>query len=594
MSYNKTRETTRESGEAAYKPFHRDSERGAGAPKSFHRKGGHEKKFHFKEQTEEVDPFTKFISKFEKNLKIAGITDQQSIDDLVTRFFGISQTVETLPPLEEEDDDDDGWGNTKDVADDSVFASQMAGVAAQKQPESASEPAIGSDLITKAAMIIVCMVQRQLFVKNEIDNVPPEYVEDLTKYYTDITNSVPCFKFPANANIHPDFIKNMMSLDVLPQLINMKVDAFTKMFTIHVETVAYLDRNIKIKSDAIKGADPKSHQLVINQGRVISFSEEDSKKYHIAFMSASSDVALGQFPKDIRFLPKFMHNLLKKLPTIGDCFLAVQDSQKTDSLVKWLETDIGDYLTGGQINPTSGYLGHVMLVTSSILEAVHNTAINRNSRSESHCIMSERRKAIFPVVFTKYHLTLGKIFNENADEFFSIARGIKDFRYINISIEMGMIASLIMIGNGTENLQNLENALTDYYKNISRRGDETVDEKKQRIYVANSALMNVVKFLYQILCFEACKKALTEDEYALLSDWLFNARELFPRNISDKKTRHRDSRQQNYAEDTSAHKQEEYDEMFPPAKPITTPSTDATEPKKPVKAWKAPGRSETA
>jgi hypothetical protein len=212
--------------------------------------------------------------------------------------------------------------------------------------------------------------------------------------------------------------------------------------------------------------------------------------------------------------------------------------------------------------------------------------------------MVERRRTIFPVVFTNYHQKIGKVFADNADEFFSIARGIKDFRYINISIEMGMIASLIMIANGTENLQNLESSLTDYYKNISHRGNEAPEEKKQRIYVANSALMNVVKCLYQILCFDICKKALLENEYSLLSDWLFNARELFPRNISDKKTRHHDNHDHDHKqnEDDYSQKNDAYATMFPPPAPVTH-NPEASVVKKPsglIGAWRAPNQEVVA
>jgi hypothetical protein len=556
---------------------------------------------------------SKFLFKFVKLCKTAGITSTKVIDDIVYKFFGIQKKDDAQATSDTDYKAPSKDQDSEEVEDDQEFAKHMASTqgSVQDVSEDVHDDQMTPSDITTASLIIVTMIQYRLIHKNDIEKLPEELASEIIKDHQALSSQTPAFEFPPNAKIAPEFIRNMTNLAVLPQRFNIEAEALVDIFNRHVEASKLIGM-IDIKEDGFTGCtSPMKCNIAINQGKIISFTRADANKYRVAFLSASSDVALGQFPKEIKFLPKFIHNILKKLPTFGDVFLSIQDSSNIDEIKKFIETDVGKYLIGAEIKPSIKYVDFIVALTSRILEGIHSTAINRNSRSPENCIVANRHRSIFPVVFSDYHMKLAKFYADDADQFFSISKGIKDFRYLNISIEMAMIATLIMSSVGTECLQRLEESLAAYYTNISRPENESVDEKKQRINLANSSLYNVIHCLNDILHSEVCTQVLTKEEFAILNEWILCARDLFPKNGERKPHDRRHGKKHEQSSDPSeehedhvdryqishstapiaaaATKQNEFESMFPCAMTATRQEPILAPPKKEKKVPKAWG-----
>jgi hypothetical protein len=103
---------------------------------------------------------------------------------------------------------------------------------------------------------------------------------------------------------------------------------------------------------------------------------------------------------------------LEKLPTIGAFYASIQNPSNIRPLTNWINSEDGSYITAEQIKPSSEYITEIITFASKIVEAIHNTAVNRNSRSEKHNILVDGRKTIFKVQFLKYILASNDSLNE--------------------------------------------------------------------------------------------------------------------------------------------------------------------------------------
>jgi hypothetical protein len=166
-------------------------------------------------------------------------------------------------------------------------------------------------------------------------------------------------------------------------------------------------------------------------------------------------------------------------------------------------------------------------------------------------------------------MTIGQVFADDARKFADIVSGIKDIRYVNISMEMAMMATLVISGVATEPLAWVQDALSDYYKNINRVDGESPYEKKERITLANSALFEMIKYLDTILNFKATRNVLNADEFNLINSWICNAMELFPK-TNPHKDEDKDKKHKAAAAAAFTPKDDYFDQEmnFPPAKPI--------------------------
>ena len=511
-----------------------------------------------------VKLMTKFVRKFPELCREAGITNAHHIDELMTRFFNVKSIVAKIPSSVKEAEEDE-------ETEDSIM-NRMVNIDktthTEKKTDVEDDLTISPAIITTAGLIVIKMINYQMIHKNTIKDVLDEkLVENIKSFNTAMINFPAYFEFPANSKIHPMFEAKMLNLEVLPQKIDLTEESFANYFDFHIEAIAKFD--VDINSLAIEGCcDPRECSIVLNQNKIIAFTETDATPYKVAFLSACSDVALGQFPKEVKYLPKFINNILKKLPTISSCFMSVQDIMNVKPLADWISTKDGDYLTGSNVTPSSDYISYVLELSSRILEAVHTTAINRNSSSADNYYMNGKKRTVYPVVFSKYHMTIGQVFADDARKFADIVSGIKDIRYVNISMEMAMMATLVISGVATEPLAWVQDALSDYYKNINRVDGESPYEKKERITLANSALFEMIKYLDTILNFKATRNVLNADEFNLINAWICNAMELFPKTNPHKDE---DKDKKYKAAASAATKKDDYfdQEMnFPPAKPI--------------------------
>lgn len=511
-----------------------------------------------------VKLMTKFVRKFPELCREAGITNAHHIDELMFRFFNVKSIVANIPPVVKEEDEEE-------ETEDSIMK-RMANIdtlKTEKKDVIVDDDKLSPAIITTAGLIVIKMINYQMIHKNTIKDVSDEKISTaIQDFNTQMVNFPAYFDFPSNAKIHPMFAKKMVNLDIIPQKIDINEETFMNYFNIHIEAISKFD--VDINSTAISGCcDPRECSIALNQNKIIAFTEKDASPYKVAFLSACSDVALGQFPKEVKYLPKFINNILKKLPTISSCFMAVQDVMNVKPLADWISTKDGDYLTGSNITPSSDYISYVLELSSRILEAVHTTAINRNSSSSDNYYMNGKKRTVFPVVFSKYHMTIGQVFSDDDRKFSDIVNGIKDIRYVNISMEMAMMATLVITGVATKPLEWIEESLSDYYKNINRIDGESQYEKKERITIANSALFEMIKYLDTILNFKASRNVLNDDEFNLINAWISNAMELFPKNNT-----HKDEEKKYKAAAVTIKNDYYYnDEMnFPPAKPIVRDS----------------------
>lgn len=511
-----------------------------------------------------VKLMTKFVRKFPELCREAGITNAHHIDELMTRFFNVKSIVAKIPPVVKEDVEEE-------ETEDSIMQ-RMANIEntleTEKKTDVVDDLPISPAIITTAGLIVIKMINYQMIHKNTIKDVSDEkLIENIKSFNTEMSNFPACFEFPVNGKIHPMFEAKMLNLDVLPQKIDIDEETFANYFDLHIEAIAKFD--VEINSLAIEGCcDPRECSIAMNQNKIIAFTEKEINPYKVAFLSACSDVALGQFPKEVKYLPKFINNILKKLPTISSCFMSVQDIMNVKPLTDWISTKDGDYLTGGKITPSSDYISYVLELSSRILEAVHTTAINRNSSSPDNYYTNGKKRTVYPVVFSKYHMTIGNVFGDDARKFSEIVSGIKDIRYVNISMEMAMMATLVISGVATQPLVWVQDALSDYYTNINRVDGESQYQKKERITIANSALCEMLKYLDTILNFKATINILNADEFSLINAWISNAMELFPKTNT---TKNEDKKPKAAA---ATNNDDYYDnEMnFPPAKPVVRTS----------------------
>jgi hypothetical protein len=143
-------------------------------------------------------------------------------------------------------------------------------------------------------------------------------------------------------------------------------------------------------------------------------------------------------------------------------------------------------------------------------------------------------------------------------------------------MEMAMMSTLVMIGIQTEPLDWIQVALSDYYSHINRVDGESHFEKKERITVANTALLEMLKYLDTILNFTASRKTLTTDEFNLINSWLISAIELFPKNKheEEKKEAFDNSFKHHNTKHTEMYEKDEMD--FPPAKPVVRSSESSS------------------
>ncbi len=505
-----------------------------------------------------VKLMTKFVRKFPELCREAGITNAHHIDELMHRFFNVKSIAAKIPPPVDEEEDEE---------DEDAIINRMANLETKKVDDVKDEK-ITPEIITIAGLIVIKMINHQMIHKNSIKELTDEkLIENVKSFDTTISSFPPYFELPENSKIHPMFAQKMLTLEVLPQKIDISETKLMDYFDLHVEAISKFD--VSISADAIEGCiDPRQCNIALNNNKIVSYTPKEIQTFKVAFLSACSDVALGQFPKEVKYLPKFINNLLKKLPTISSCFMAVQDTMNVKPLADWISTKDGDYLTGGNITPTSDYISFVLELSSRILEAVHTTAINRNSISPDNYVMNGKKRTVYPVVFSKYHMTIGHIFGEDERKFSDIVKGIKDIRYINISMEMALMSTLVITGVNTRQLDWIQTALSDYYHNINRIEGESTSEKKERISIANTALFEMLKYLDTILNFKACRNVMTNDEYAMIDSWITSAMELFP-----KTTKHEEKKK------VHAAKKEDFQETdfdFPPAKPIVRASENST------------------
>ncbi len=509
-----------------------------------------------------VKLMTKFVRKFPELCREAGITNASHIDELMFRFFNVKSIVAKIPPVVKEDDEEN-------ETEDSIIQ-RMANIEntlkTEKKTDVVEDSHITPAIITTAGLIVIKMINYQMIHKNSIKDLTDEkLIDNIKSFNTEMTNFPACFEFPVNGKIHPMFETKMLNLEVLPQKINIDEKTFANYFDLHIEAISKFD--VDINSLAIEGCcDPRECNIAMNQNKIISFTEKEINPFKVAFLSACSDVALGQFPKEVKYLPKFFNNILKNLlPTISNCFMSVQDIMNVKPLADWIATKDGDYLTGSNITPSSDYISYVLELSSRILEAIHTTAINRNSSSPDNYYTNGKKRTVYPVVFSKYHMTLGYIFGNDARKFTDIVSSIKDIRYINISMEMAMMATLVIAGVATKQLDWVQDALSDYYKNINRVDGESQYEKKERITIANTALFEMLKYLDTILNFKATRNVLNDDEFSLINAWLSNAFDLFPKTNKDEDKK---------PKTTHVTKDDYYEhEMnFPPAKPVVRAS----------------------
>ena len=135
--------------------------------------------------------------------------------------------------------------------------------------------------------------------------------------------------------------------------------------------------------------------------------------------------------------------------------------------------------------------------------------------------------------FLKYILFLGHIFGPEITLIEQVANSLKDFRFLDLSIQISLVAGLLMIGENTKPLQYASQGFTDYMDMINYRKGESPEDKKDRIGNVNSALYFVMKNLHEISLFGACKKTFTSYETKLYNAWFKNVFELFPKNCKD-------------------------------------------------------------
>ena len=574
---------------------------------------------------EENDKFTlqeKFVKKFYDLCYGAGIKNTYVRQELVSIFFGkeyVKNVIEHDAPAAASGGApyggaasggavggasryDKSSDDEEEVLHRMVAGKKGSGSGSKSAPEKdveATEPELEPREVNQFDVTIAGMVIIKLFNNflNKDDNktkLPEAGIERITAQTEALNGLPPYFSFPDYAKVPAKFIENMTLLDVLPQFINFDFVQFDEIYFSHVRSLEYFD--VHVNPDGIVGGvSPSECDIAINKNRVVSFDSKKKDRYKVGFLTAISDVSIGKFPKEIKFLPKSIGRFLKKLPTIGACFYAIQDSSNTKSLESWLSSGTGSKLAGDQINPSPEYLTGTLDLACQILDAIHSTSSNRNSHSQKNIHFENKKKFVFPIIFSKFHNQLGHTFENDFGTIKDVAAGLKDFRYLSASIEIAMISSLLMIGTNTEQVEWIQQALGDYFKNIAYVPNETPEEKRTRIFdIANPALHAMISYIKEISQFQVCKDLLTEDESRIIYSWLSSALDLFPRSNNRSNGKKPASRGNDSLESDEVTFAKKFsttlkgiftDEDFPPAGPIVRESAAGNTKKT---AWRAP------
>ena len=487
----------------------------------------------------------------------AGITNKKNLDELYSKFFAIDNGID-ISILSKSIDDDDK-SETESIAstqtstsneDADAILERQSILKATGKYKSPSSKAIEKDSdeekeltphdITRAAFVLMMLINRYFhFNKEDREKLSKEIIEKLNEFRQELKTMPSAFDFehnlPKQVIIPKEFLDNLIDLDIVPIQVNFNVDKFVDYFNDHIEAISLI--GLKVNPSGITGcAHPEKCSIVIQNNKVISM--KTLNKYNVSFLFGCSSVSLSKFPKEIKFMPKEISAFIEKLPTIGAFYASIQNPSNIRPLTNWTNSEDGAYITADQIKPSTEYITEIITFASKIVEAIHNTAVNRHSRSEKHIVMIKDQKGrehknIFKVLFVKYHAFLGHIFGQELSLIEQVANSLKDFRFLDLSIQIAMVAGLLMIGKNTKPLEYVSQGFNDYLDLIEFRKGESAEDKKERIGNVNCALYFVIKNLYEISMFGACKNTFTSYESKLYNAWFKNVFELFPKNCKD-------------------------------------------------------------
>lgn len=487
----------------------------------------------------------------------AGITNKKIMNELNYKFFGNIHTeseVDINSDINSDIDSDDEKvekgsivSNESSIEDQdeilqrqSVLKSKTKSAsgttgASSKVIESDDKKEITPHDITRAGFVLIMLINRYFhFNQDAREKLPEEVVQKMKEFRQELTKMPMAFDFehnlPKHVSIPTEFFDNLVDLDIIPFQVNFNVDTFIHYFNVHTDAIISVGLNINQKG-IIGCAHPERCTIIIQNNKIISLTTFN--KYNVSFIFACSSLSLTKFPKEIKYMPREISAYLEKLPTIGAFYASIQNPSNIRPLTNWTNSEDGSYITADQIKPSSEYITEIITFASKIVEAIHNTAVNRNSRSEKHSILVDGRKTIFKVQFLKYILFLGHIFGPELSLIEQVASSLKDFRFLDLSIQISIVAGLLMIGENTKPLEYASQGFTDYMDLINYRKGESPEDKKERIGNVNSALYFVIKNLHEISLFGACKKTFTSYESKLYNAWFKNVFELFPKNCKD-------------------------------------------------------------
>ena len=495
-----------------------------------------------------------FRNDFSYSCRNAGITSKKNLDELSSKFFGIDSSIQ------EGKSDEDDKSETESIASshtstsnedaDAILERQsiLKATGKYKSPSSKAiekdsedeEKELTSHDITRAGFVLIMLINRYFhFNKEDGGKLSKEVVEKLREFRKELTTMPSAFDFehnlPKQTIVPKEFLDNLIDLDIVPFEVNFTVDKFVEYFNDHIEAISTI--GLKVNPSAITGcAHPEKCSIVIQNNKVISM--KTLHKYNATFIFACSSLSLSKFPKEIKYMPREISAFLEKLPSIGAFYASIQNPSNIRPLTNWTNSEDGAYITAEQIKPSTEYITEIITFASKIVEAIHNTAVNRNSRSEKHIVMikdhkGREHKNIFKVLFVKYHLFLGHIFGPELSLIEQVGNSLKDFRFMDLSIQIAMVAGLLMIGENTKPLEYASQGFNDYIDLIDFRKGESAEDKKDRISNVNCALYFVIKNLYEISMFGACKNTFTSYETKLYNAWFKNVFELFPKNCKE-------------------------------------------------------------
>lgn len=492
---------------------------------------------------------------FSYSCRNAGITSKKNLDELSSKFFGIDGSIQEIKSDEDDKSETESIASshtsTSNEDADAILERQSilkttgkykspSSKAIEKNSENDEEKELTPHDITRALFVLMMLINRYFhFNKEDREKLSKEAVEKLNMFRKELATMPSAFDFehnlPKQTIIPKEFLDNLIDLDIVPFEVNFTIDKFLEYFNDHIEAISTI--GLKVNPSAITGcAHPEKCSIVIQNNKVISM--KTLHKYNVSFIFACSSLSMSKFPKDIKYMPREISAYLEKLPTIGAFYASIQNPSNIRPLTNWTNSDDGAYITAEQIKPSTEYITEIITFASKIVEAIHNTAVNRNSRSEKHIVMikdhkGREHKNIFKVLFVKFHLFLGHIFGPELSLIEQVGNSLKDFRFLDLSIQIAMVAGLLMIGENTKPLEYASQGFNDYIDLIDFRKGESAEDKKERIGNVNCALYFVIKNLYEISMFGACKNTFTSYETKLYNAWFKNVFELFPKNCKD-------------------------------------------------------------